>query len=253
MLATKKVRSLWPKEHGAYAQLLVPLLTALALTDVTQAGLLWAGTACMVFVGHEAALVLLGRRGARAKAQEAARAKWWLAGLLVAAAGLAAGAFALAPSSWPSLLIAAGAGGVAVVFVAVGAEKSAPGEAMAAVALTSMSLPIMHIGGWLLPRSVTVCVAWALGFIAVTGGVRAVIAHHRARPEPWAWPMLILGGAGCLAGGLQLPVLWTAAPIVLVAWGLKLVHPSARHLRSIGVGLVIASLATAAAMVQWAR
>ncbi len=53
-------RSLWPREHGAYVQLLVPLLTALIATRGSAAGAAIAIGACLAFLASEPLRVVLG-------------------------------------------------------------------------------------------------------------------------------------------------------------------------------------------------
>lgn len=253
MTPSARPRSLWPKEHGAYAQLLVPLLTASLLAQASQDSLLWGLAGCLIFVAHESGLVLLGRRGRRAQQEAGPRARRWFLALMGAASlALAAvlvpepgRAWAIAPSMFAGLL--------AVVFVAFRAEKSAPGEAVAAVALAGVAYPAAVMGGVSAAQAGLLWLAWGLGFVCVTGGVRGVIHQHRGRSEVWTWPMLGVGGAGCIAGGIFAPVLWCALPLVLGAWGLQLVGPSARHLRRIGVGLVGAAMLTGGLMVGLVR
>ncbi len=56
--------SLLPREHGAYAQLGFPLVTALALGDLGVAPLLLVVGIIAVFLVHEPVMVLSGGRGA---------------------------------------------------------------------------------------------------------------------------------------------------------------------------------------------
>jgi hypothetical protein len=56
-------RSLWPREHGAYFQLALPLIAAHLLRAPTVAMAALTAAACLVFVAHEPLLVVLGHRG----------------------------------------------------------------------------------------------------------------------------------------------------------------------------------------------
>ena len=60
-------RPLVPREHGAYAEIAVPLVTALWMRPPTLAAVAWATAAVCGFFAHEPILVLLGRRGARTR------------------------------------------------------------------------------------------------------------------------------------------------------------------------------------------
>ena len=84
-------RSMLPHEHGAWGQLAMPLLTALAIGRPTAASVALAASVVLAFVAHEPALVLLGQRGRRARDEDGARARRWLAvtGGLAGAAAVA--------------------------------------------------------------------------------------------------------------------------------------------------------------------
>jgi hypothetical protein len=68
-------RSLWPREHGAYAQLGAPLLCALLVRAPTLPAILLASGAVFAFLANEPLLVLLGHRGRRMLATESGRAR----------------------------------------------------------------------------------------------------------------------------------------------------------------------------------
>src|SRR5262245_5043376 len=71
--------SFWPREHGAYVQLLGPLLSALVFGPVTPLALVLAGVACAAFLAHEPLLLLLGQRGPKLYREHACAARWRLA------------------------------------------------------------------------------------------------------------------------------------------------------------------------------
>ena len=84
---------MFPKEHGAYGQLIFPLATSLLVAGVTAPALLTALAAGAAFISHEPALVLLGRRGTRATRETGRRAiVWWS---VSTAAAVVAGGLAL--------------------------------------------------------------------------------------------------------------------------------------------------------------
>ena len=93
----KKPRSLWPKEHGAYAQLLAPLALALVHGPITPASVALAIASVLAFVAHEPLLVVLGLRGTRAAREEGPRARRHLLALGGGALALGAAGLALAP------------------------------------------------------------------------------------------------------------------------------------------------------------
>ena len=96
----ESARSLAPREHGAYGQLAFPLLCALALGRPSWAGALSCVAFAALFAAHEPALVLAGKRGARARQIGGRRARKVLAAWL--ALGLAAGLGAAAVGGVPA-------------------------------------------------------------------------------------------------------------------------------------------------------
>src|SRR5579859_6158246 len=66
-VAMSSMPPLVPREHGAYCEIAVPLLTALWMRPPTFGTVAWTVAAVAAFVSHEPMLVLLGRRGARVR------------------------------------------------------------------------------------------------------------------------------------------------------------------------------------------
>jgi hypothetical protein len=133
------VRSLRPREHGAYGQLGFPLLTALLAERPGAAALLLTGAAAAAFLAHEPALVASGRRGQRAREEDGARAlRVCLALCLIALALGAAGFWLSPPPARAGAIIAGILGAFLAGAVALGVEKTLPGELVAAAAMTTM-------------------------------------------------------------------------------------------------------------------
>lgn len=252
-------RSLAPREHGAYGQLFVPLVAALAMGRPTigALGLGIAGSA--VFFAHEPVLVLLGRRGGRALREDAARAKKRLGALALVT--LAAGGAALA-SAPASALVAAVAplflGAFVGWLVQRNLEKTAAGEMAAAAALAGVAVPVAIASGVPWSAAAGAWGAWTVAFGASTWAVRAVIAHQRA-PLPWARRVLPLAAAALLglAGALQGALPWycaaAAAPMLFVALAVAASPPHPRALKRVGWSLVGSSIAAAAILVTGCR
>ena len=78
-------RSLLPHEHGAYGQVAMPLVCALALGRPGVAAALLAAGAFAGFLSYEPLLVATGNRGKRARDEDGPRALRLAAGLLAAA------------------------------------------------------------------------------------------------------------------------------------------------------------------------
>lgn len=239
-----------PREHGAYGQLLFPLLTAMAMGRPSFAALAVGAGAVAAFVAHEPLLVLLGRRGARARRAQRHEARWWLLVCGAAALFLGATAVALLPaaSRWtvsvPLTLTA-----VAAVWIARGKERSTSGEILVAAALASVSFPVAVASAVSTMGALTCALVFTAAFTAATVSVRAVIraAHGTGGPvervAALGTVVLLLTGVAALAlSGVILPAgLWAASPVCAVALVLALAIPPPRYLRQIGWMLVGAS------------
>ncbi|WP_242347070.1 YwiC-like family protein, partial [Anaeromyxobacter terrae] len=92
-------RSMLPHEHGAWGQLAMPLLTALAIGRPGLAPSALTAAVVLAFVAHEPLLVLLGQRGRRVAEEEGPRARRWLAATGGLAAVTGAVGIALAPAA----------------------------------------------------------------------------------------------------------------------------------------------------------
>lgn len=238
-------RSLWPREHGAYFQLGIPLVAALGLRAPAVAGVGWAAAACLAFLAHEPLLVMLGHRGSRMRSAEGGRARNSLIVLGGGAVILGAAAFALAPPAmrWVaalSLVPVAAVGALAWCH----AEHTLAGELVAATALTGVAAPVLVAGGAAPAAAVTVWLGWALGFAASVAAVHRVMARHK-RPASGIDVALAIGLVAVAAGGIatatRSPASLIAAPLVTIAALLVLAPPSASRLRAVGVAIAAAA------------
>src|SRR5512138_2855214 len=92
--ATRAEPSLLPREHGAWGQLAMPLVTGLALGRPGATALLLTAGVVLAFLAHEPLLVVLGQRGKRVKDALGVRAMRRLA--VLGAGAVACGVAALA-------------------------------------------------------------------------------------------------------------------------------------------------------------
>lgn len=253
--AGTKDRTLWPKEHGAYGQLALPLVAALALGRPTVAsGLLVAGAAA-AFVAHEPLLVALGLRGARARREHGTRAA--RLGLVCAAlalgcglAGWRLGSLAVLHASLlPLALVAA-----LLPIVVAGRERTTAGEVLAGAAITAASVPVAVAGGASLGLALHVWAAWVVAFTASTAAVRLVIGRHKSGARaPSLVALTGVATAATAALSACSPVGLAAMPMVGAAWFLVVRPPHPRQLRRIGWILVACSASTAALAVAIGR
>ena len=251
--------SLLPKEHGAYGQVSLPLLTAFLLAGVSAAGLLIAAATVAGFLAHEPAAVLLGLRGPRAKREGRKEALRWL--VVCLAIGTAAGVAALlilAPHArWsiaipilPALLLAAA--------TARGYDKSWHAQVMAALAFSGAAVPVSMAAGATMASGVAVMIPFALLFVSSTLAVRVVIFRVRGGGDPQAAAatraaVLVLAAAAAVAlaaaavaSVLPSSVLLAAAPGLVTAVVVALHPPAPTHLHRLGWTLLAVSLVTGA-------
>jgi hypothetical protein len=250
--------TLLPKEHGAYGQLSLPLVTALSVAGPSIAGLLLTVSAVAASLAHEPASVLLGLRGARARRELGGTAIRWLACCL--GVSMIAGTIALLvihrSARWsiavpivPAVLL-----GMATVR---GREKSWYGEVAAALAFAGLAVPIAMAGGASLSSAMAVAAPFALLFVTSTLAVRTVILRVRGGGNPQALTATRRAvfattavGATCLvwlaaADALPAATVAAAAPGLLTGVVIAARPPQPTRLRMTGWTLVAVSVLTA--------
>src|SRR5512142_680277 len=154
---------LLPREHGAYAQIIFPLLTALALGDRNASELLWVAAAAALFVVHEPLLILAGERGRRIQAQLGVRARTFAMVLIFAAAAAGIMGWWLAPQRARLAALLPFALGVLLLSLIIAhKEKTLAGELLAALTFSTMLLPVALAGGVHWRAAVIACAVWAI-------------------------------------------------------------------------------------------
>ncbi|UCC82590.1 MAG: YwiC-like family protein [Gemmatimonadota bacterium] len=250
--------SLLPREHGAYAQLGFPLLTALALGDLSFAPVLLVVGIVAVFLVHEPVMVLSGGRGGRARREQGDRARRRGVMLLaVAAIAGAAGLWLAPPTARFSTVIPLALGASLAPLTIKRQEKTLIGESLVSVALSSTMIPVALAGGSGVRETVVAFVVWAVVFLLGTITVRAIIARAKKTAVPSRavhLPPLLSAAAIAIAiaiaiGG-DVPALAAVAivPTAFAAliFGLLGVHP--RNLRRLGWSLVASNVLVLAAL-----
>ena len=249
--------SLWPHEHGAYAELALPLLTALCVAPATASALGLAVCAVSGFLVHEPLLVLLGRRGTRAKRELRAEASRRLA-LLVALALI--GALVGLRDARAETLVACGVVAAlvvgALVLVRSNREKTLAGELFVAMTLTTAAAPIVLArAAW--GTALVIVGVWTAIFVLGTLAVHGVLARAKAGSSTLLLASSLLALA--LAVGAVVLIrsgeLWAAAllPPVAATLGVVLLRATPKHLRRIGWAMVAADLVAFAALVAGTR
>ena len=244
-------RTMLPREHGAWAQLALPLLTALGMAVPKGAGLTLAGSSCALFVVHEPLLVLLGIRGTRAVREDGARARRWLAivgaiAVVLGVAGVALGN----PASHASMAVPVLLSLVLGAFVHARMERTLTGELVAGAALAAMALPVALADGVSPERAYGAFAAWVLSFSASTYVVRGIIAAEtrgKLLLAPALAVALVAGAAALRAAPWAL--LWAIVPVCAVTAGAIFAGVTPKKLRTVGWALAAASTSTAALLV----
>lgn len=253
---------LLPKEHGAYGQIALPLLTAFAVAGLSIAGVSIALAICAAFLAHEPGLVLLGLRGTRARRELRVRALLWLGICLLIAGAAAAGAlWTMADGLQWTMLIPVAPALVLAVAAVRGREKTWYGEVSAALAFSTAAVPVAAAAAAPLATAAAVAIPFAVLFVVSTLAVRTVILRVRGGGDPRAASLTRVATvlvAGVIGAGLWLSaalgpvppsVLAAAAPGLLASTAIALRPPPPAHLRTVGWTLVAISVLTAAIVV----
>lgn len=255
-MAHSSVRSLWPREHGAYGQLALPLLTALLSGRPTGSAYLYAISAACAFLAHEPLLVLLGHRGSRARREDAGRASTRLA--LLSAGALLCGGLALTSLGPPAyaavLLLLGGALGLGPIIWRK-QERTDWGESAAACALSACAIPVALSSGVSVQMALGAWGVWSFGLVLNVLSLRA--AGHKERRTrlcaSWFTAPSLLFLAFCLIAGASLYVAVAALPLVGAAFGLCVWPPHPRHFRRVGWLLMGSCVSTGLLLVCAAR
>lgn len=241
--------SLWPKEHGAYAMLAFPLVSSLWVLGASAAALLLAGAVVAGFFAHEPLLILLGRRGPRALRQLGDRARPRLVLFSVVAVSAAACSLWLAPHVWSAAMIPASLSVVVVAAVALGREKTIPGELAVAGAFSGACLPLGAAAGAPLHASAALAVVWLSTFALEAVAVKGTLARLKGGGTG-ARAAAILGSLAVAALGLS--PLWAGTPSwchallpgAVASLGLCSMQVHPKRLRVVGWTLVGTDVAT---------
>ena len=257
-------RKMVPREHGAYAELLFPIVTVFLGGSPTTSTWLLAIGAIAAFLANEPLLVLFGQRGTRTKREESDRAKRALLIFALVALGTGVAGLVLAP-----MVIQYAVGvplvlGAALVMLAIqGLERSMVGEGLAAATLSSIAIPLGLSAGFDLTSTLAVALIWLVTSLLGTAVVRLTVARTKAKTDEelarvrFKRALLVLVSLAVIAVGVAAPygsrvslwVLAAAVPVAVVVLVLAALQPTARRLRLMGWSLVAANLCSLIAVV----
>ncbi len=257
-------RKMVPREHGAYAELLFPIVTVFLGGAPTTSTWLLAIGAIACFLANEPLLVLVGQRGTRMKREESDRAKRAL--LMFSLVGFGAGIAGLLLAT-TAVQVAVGVPlilGVGLIMLAIqGLERSMVGEALAASTLSSIAIPLGFSAGLGFTPTLAVALIWLLTSLLGTAVVRLTVARTKAKTDAelsqvrfkrWLLTLVCLA---VIAVGVVAPygsrvglwVLAAAVPVAVVVLVVAILQPTARRLRLMGWSLVAANLCSLIAVV----
>ena len=256
-LTTSTVPSLLPREHGAYGQVILPVVTAFAGAGISRAGVLLAVAVVASFLAHEPATVLLGARGQRAKRDLQQRATFWLVACLViaASAGLAA-LMTIAPYLRWSIAVPLVPAVVLASETLRGQEKSLFGETAASLAFAGTAFPIAVAATAPWQSAAGITIPFACLFVVSTMAVRVVILRTRGGGNPRATTrtrrtaLFVVAVVSALlagfsyVGALPWSVLVAATPGMFTSVIIATHPPRATRLRTLGWTLVAVSILT---------
>jgi len=253
---------MFPKEHGAYGQLVFPIVTALAVGRPGVGALALAAAAVCAFMPHEPLLVILGQRGPRAARDEGSRARRWLGAFAALAVAFAIVALVKLPTQARLAL-----GAPAAIGLIVGAiifsrrEHTMGGEIVTATALAALASPLA-LGSSATPLAArTIPLVFVASFVSATFCVHGVILHTRKPPAIDARTtgatvatLAVAVLAVAARGGIVSPVAaWAALPMCAGGVLLAAYPPSARQLKTVGWTLVGTTALTSLVLVVWLR
>lgn len=257
-------RRMIPREHGAYAELLFPIVTVFLGGAPTTATWLLAVGAIAAFLANEPLLVLVGQRGTRIKREDGARAKRALLIFVMFALAAGVSGLLLAPrAAQISVALPLLLGGTLILLAIQGLERSMFGEGLAAAALSSTAVPLGLSAGLDLVSALAVALIWSITALLGTAVVRLTVARTKAKTDHElrrvrleraalilvCLAVIAIGIAAPLGSTVGLWVLAAAIPVALVVLIMAALQPTARRLRLMGWSLVAANLLSLIAVV----
>lgn len=247
--------SLLPREHGVYAEVLFPIVTALVIGPASLGGVCFALAIIAAFLVHEPVLVLLGRRGGRVKREMSAQARRQLIVLaLIAALSGLIGLWHATNAVRIAFIVLVPIAVPLAFLVVTKQEKTFFGESLVGFVLSVASIPIAMAGGASVHVAGAIALVWTVVFVASTATVHAILARTKQRTNV---PAFVVGASALLvagvatAGNLSGGPMWLLAliPAPLIAFGAIVSRMPIKRLRTLGWWLVFGNVATAVLMV----
>jgi hypothetical protein len=257
-------RKMVPREHGAYAELLFPIVSVLLGGASTTSTWLLAIGAIGAFLANEPLLVLFGQRGTRMQREESDRAKRALLIFSLLALGAGIAGLVLASTLVQYAIVVPLLLGVTLVLLAIqGLERSMFGEGLAAVTLSSIAIPLGLSAGLGRTATISVALLWLTASLLGTAAVRLTVARTKAKTDEDLRRVafkrgflilvcsvaIVVGVMGLSGNRAGLSILAAVMPVALVVLAVAALRPTARRLRLMGWSLVAANLCSLIAVV----
>lgn len=252
-------RSLLPSEHGAWAQLGLPLTAVLVVSQPRLVAGLLVGATFAAFLAHVPLARLVGRRGVahgnrpwlRLSREERAEAVRSAAGLTLVGGGLGVTALAFGgPEVATAALVPGVLATAAIGALALGRERTLAGEIVAAWALAAASVPVGVAGGMAMRVALAMWSAWVVAFAAATWAARLVLEHHR-EPVPLSGRLSPIVSAFFLGVALTPfagTAVLTALPTLALGAAVCVAPPKPQALKRVGWAMAATSTLTAATL-----
>lgn len=247
-------RSLLPREHGAWAQLGLPLVAAFASGRPSWAAMTFGIAAVCAFLAHEPVRVLLGHRGTKARRIDGARAclHALALGSISAIAGVTALVIAPPHARIVATLVLFACGIVAAIALR-NWDRTTIGESVVAAALASASLPVAIASGVPAGEAMLAWCVWAFAFVLCTLAVRTLTSKSEHERRILHVMVLALATAGVVVIFLGAPMAIIATPVILLVLSIVMVRPHNRQLRRVGWAIAASTTIMAISFVIHAR
>jgi YwiC-like protein len=254
-----------PREHGAYSQMALPLVTSLVIARAAPPSVFIALAVVCGFLAHEPLLVLLGGRGVRSRQTMGSRAavRFTVSAVAMFAAGAAGFRLSPAATRWSFLLPVIPAAWVGASLLA-GEEKRAPSEIAVALAFAFTVVPICAAAGVSLAIALSVAAVFASVYVAGVLCVRVIVLgkraggnlHARRTTRLTLIAIAVASVVGLAVATERTPLPWTmlvaVAPGLITAVALAM-RRSPPPLKSVGWSLALTSTAAALIVIGAAR
>jgi YwiC-like protein len=242
-----------PREHGAYSQMALPLVTSLVVARASLPAVCIAIAVVCGFLAHEPLLLLLGGRGVRARQAMGSRARVWFVTTVISmlAAGAAGFWLTSAPARWSFVLPL-----VPAAWVGAGAlsdhEKRASTEIAVALAFALTAFPMCVSAGLEVDTAASVALVFAS--VSVTGVlcVRALVlgrrgGGNRAASRATRFALIVVAVVSALGMAIAVIRAWlpgatlaAATPGLVTAVALAM-RPRRAPLKAVGWSLALTS------------